>query len=60
MQPKTWHGHIFDDLRRIEPGENIAQLAYMFHQQAARIVILVQTLQAPCGVSTGSFRSRNA
>ncbi len=52
MQPETRQVHICDGLRRVEPGENIAQLHHMLGQHAARVVVFVKAFQSP-----GSFKT---
>src|SRR5216684_3384788 len=46
MQPETRQVHICDGLRRVEPGENIAQLHHMLGQHAARVVVFVKAFQS--------------
>jgi hypothetical protein len=45
MQPEAWNIHIGQCAGRVQPGEDIAQLAGVFRENAALVVVFVEALQ---------------
>lgn len=45
MQVEARYIHIGYDARGVKPGQNVTQLLSVFSDQAARIVVVVKTLQ---------------